>query len=96
MTSKYWKVGLYEQYRSFSKKAFLKSLQRLIPAIKQQDLIPGGAGIRAQAVSQEGTLVDDFAFVEERNALHVINAPSPAATSSLSIGKLIAKKMFDS
>lgn len=93
MTGKYWKIGLYEQYRSFSKKAFVKSLQRLVPTISEDDLIPGGAGIRAQAVSQNGALVDDFAFAEEKGALHVINAPSPAATSSLAIGKSIATKV---
>ncbi len=90
---KYWRTGLGEFHRSFSKKAFVIALQRLLPAIKEEDLVPGGAGIRAQACDKYGGLVDDFLFEEQENVLHVLNAPSPAATSSLAIGEEIAKRV---
>jgi L-2-hydroxyglutarate oxidase len=92
---KYWKIGLDEFYRSYSKDAFTKALQRLIPEIQKDDLIPGGAGIRAQACDGKGNLIDDFYFVEEERIIHVCNAPSPAATASLSIGNYIAEKVFE-
>jgi L-2-hydroxyglutarate oxidase len=85
MTRKYWKTGLHEVYRSFSKAAFTKALQRLVPEIRSEDLMTGGAGVRAQAVEADGRLVDDFRIVETERAIHVLNAPSPGATSSLSI-----------
>jgi (S)-2-hydroxyglutarate dehydrogenase len=88
---KYWKTGLGEYYRSFSKKAFTKALQRLIPEIQENDLIPAHAGVRAQACDREGSLLDDFMIVEDTFSIHVGNAPSPAATSSLSIGKTISE-----
>ena len=88
---KYWKTGLGEMYRSFSKAAFTKALQKLIPEIQQSDLAPGGAGVRAQACDRTGGLVDDFMFLESEGAIHVVNAPSPAATSSLSIGETVAE-----
>jgi (S)-2-hydroxyglutarate dehydrogenase len=88
---KYWKTGLGEMYRSFSKKAFTKALQRLIPDVKEEHLVPAAAGVRAQACDRTGGLLDDFKLVQEKRAIHVINAPSPAATSSLSIGKTIAE-----
>ncbi len=88
---KYWKTGLGEMYRSFSKKAFTKALQRLIPEIKEEHLVKAPAGVRAQACDRSGGLLDDFKLVTEKRAIHVINAPSPAATSSLSIGKTIAE-----
>lgn len=91
---KNWKAGLYEYYRSFSKKAFTKALQKLIPVINEDDLIENGSGVRAQACSKDGNLLDDFCFVEDRRVLHVCNAPSPAATASLSIGDYIANKIF--
>lgn len=91
MAFKYWKAGLYELARSKSKALFLKDLQRLVPEIKSEDLISGNSGIRAQVVTQEGKLMDDFAFEREDRVLHVINAPSPAATASFAIGKAIAK-----
>ncbi|MGB0850698.1 MAG: L-2-hydroxyglutarate oxidase, partial [Bacteroidia bacterium] len=72
------------------KKAFTKALQRLIPEIKEEHLVPAPAGVRAQACDRTGGLLDDFKLVNEKNIIHVINAPSPAATSSLSIGKTIA------
>jgi L-2-hydroxyglutarate oxidase len=94
--SKYWKVGIGEFYRSYSKKAFTKALQRLIPEIREEDLLIGGAGVRAQACDLNGNLIDDFYFVEEEKIIHVCNAPSPAATASLSIGIYIAEKVFKS
>jgi L-2-hydroxyglutarate oxidase len=80
----------YEIYRSFSRAEFCRSLQKLVPAIAPGDLAPGGAGVRAQAMSRDGRLVEDFAFVRGPGVLHVINAPSPAATASLAIGERIA------
>ena len=91
---KYWKTGLGEIYRSYSKKAFTKALQKLIPEIQEDDLKPGGAGVRAQACDRTGGLLDDFKLVEEARVVHVINAPSPAATSSLSIGKTISETVL--
>ena len=91
---KNWKVGLYEYYRSFSKKAFVSALQKLIPEIQEEDLIAGGAGVRAQACSNDGGLLDDFYIVEDKRIIHVCNAPSPAATASLSIGDYISEKVM--
>ncbi len=91
LAGKYLKTGLAEYYRSFSKKAFVKALQRLIPAIQAEDLEPGGAGVRAQALEKSGLLVDDFRIIEAPAMIHVLNAPSPAATASLSIGQTIAR-----
>ncbi|MPZ48712.1 MAG: L-2-hydroxyglutarate oxidase [Dehalococcoidia bacterium] len=85
MARKYWKTGLHEIYRSFSKQAFTKALQRLVPSIREEDLIGGGSGVRAQAVASDGKLLDDFRIVESANAIHVLNAPSPGATASLAI-----------
>lgn len=93
MAFRYWKAGFYEIARSFSKSLFLRDLQRLVPAIQAADLVPGGSGIRAQVVTKEGKLLDDFAFYEEKNILHVLNAPSPAATASFAIGKHLAQKI---
>ncbi len=93
LAAKYWKVGAFEYYRSMSKAAFVRSLQKLVPIITADDLIPGHAGVRAQAVDSHGRLVDDFAFLETENALHVLNAPSPAATASLAIGKHVAERI---
>lgn len=87
---KYWKDGLYEMYRSYSKAAFTKALQTLIPEIVSADLQEGNAGVRAQACDSKGNLSDDFLIFEKNNTINVCNAPSPAATSSLSIGKTIA------
>ncbi len=98
MTSKYYRMGFGEFYRSFSKKAFVKALQKLIPEIQEDDIEPGGAGVRAQALEPNGKLVDDFRIVEAKRMVHVLNAPSPAATASLSIGRTIAniiKNKFD-
>lgn len=90
VAAKYWKTGLSEMYRSFSKAAFTKALQKLIPEIQESDLTEGGAGVRAQACSRDGGLVDDFLILEEKNVVNVCNAPSPAATSSLAIGETVA------
>lgn len=87
---KYWKTGMGEMYRSFSKAAFTKALQKLIPEIEAKDLVDGGAGVRAQACDRKGGLLDDFAIIEARHAINVCNAPSPAATSSLSIGDTVS------
>jgi L-2-hydroxyglutarate oxidase len=91
VAAKYWQTGLGEMYRSFSKAAFTKALQELIPDIRADDLVPGGAGVRAQACDRDGGLLDDFSIIERPNAINVCNAPSPAATSSLSIGKAVAE-----
>jgi len=98
MARKYWKTGMEEVYRSFSKKAFAQALQRLVPAIREDDLTSGGAGVRAQAVDKAGRLIDDFRIVEGKNSVHVLNAPSPGATASLSISAGIlemAAKSFE-
>lgn len=89
---KYWRDGLGELYRSYSKHAFVKALQRLMPEITAEDLLPGGAGVRAMACDPEGTLIDDFLFLEAENVINVGNAPSPAATASLAIGGTVAQK----
>jgi L-2-hydroxyglutarate oxidase LhgO len=85
--------GLAEQYRSWNKAAFVRSLQRLLPEIRKQDLVPGGSGVRAQALKPDGTLVDDFAFTFAGNWLHVYNVPSPAATASLAIARVLADEV---
>lgn len=87
---KYWRTGMGEMYRSWSKAAFTKALQKLMPEITEKDLIPGGAGVRAQACDKNGGLIDDFLILEGEGVVNVCNAPSPAATSSLSIGKTVA------
>lgn len=88
---KYWQTGLGELYRSYSKKAFTRALQKLVPSIKKSDLEAAPAGVRAQASSKDGGLLDDFKIEQKNKIIHVLNAPSPAATSSLSIGKTIAE-----
>lgn len=87
---KYWKTGFGEMYRSFSKAAFTKALQKLIPEIQENDLVDGGAGVRAQACDRKGGLLDDFSIIEAKHAINVCNAPSPAATSSLAIGDTVS------
>lgn len=93
LASKYWQTGLGEMWRSYSKSAFLQSLQRLIPAIKRDDLIVGRSGVRAQAVGLDGAMVDDFVIQPQGRMVHILNAPSPAATSSLNIGKLVVEQL---
>ncbi len=87
MAGKYWRAGLGEMVRSFSPAAFTRALQDLIPDIEVTDLVPGGSGVRAQALDPNGTLADDFRIVAGPDALHVLSAPSPAATACLSIGE---------
>jgi L-2-hydroxyglutarate oxidase LhgO len=89
MAARNWRSGLEEFQRSFSKPVFVRALQRLLPEVREEDLIPGGAGVRAQAVKRDGTLVDDFLFMPSGKMLHVLNVPSPAATASLPIGRAI-------
>ncbi|MFI5211700.1 MAG: L-2-hydroxyglutarate oxidase, partial [Ignavibacteria bacterium] len=89
IAAKYYKTGLGEFYRSYNKKAFVKALQRLLPEIQEEDLVKGGSGVRAQAVDKSGKLIDDFLISSTGNIVNVINAPSPAATSSLAIGETI-------
>jgi L-2-hydroxyglutarate oxidase len=91
ITGKYWQTGLGELYRSLSKSAFVRALQKLLPEIRESDLVAGGAGVRAQAVSASGALVDDFVIKQSLNAIHVLNAPSPGATASLAIGQQICE-----
>jgi len=91
LAGNHWRMGLEEMYRSISKRAFVKALQRLMPDIREDDLIAGGAGVRAQAVAPTGALLDDFEITQAGNAIHVLNAPSPGATSSLAIGKKIVE-----
>lgn len=93
---KYWKTGLGEIYRSLSKRAFVKALQRLVPELRLEDVHRSGAGVRAQALEPNGMLVDDFRIVQTDRMIHVLNAPSPAATASLSIGRAIADMAFKS
>ena len=92
MSRRFWRVGLGELYRSFSKATFVRDLQRLMPSIKAEDVEPGGAGVRAQAVDRSGALLDDFFIQESGDAIHVLNAPSPGATASLAIGGHVAER----
>ena len=89
MAGKHWRNALDEWHRSFSKPAFVRALQRLLPDVGEKDLVPGGSGVRAQALKPDGALVDDFQFVPSGKILHVLNVPSPAASASLTIGKAI-------
>ncbi|MCS6775978.1 MAG: L-2-hydroxyglutarate oxidase [Chloroherpetonaceae bacterium] len=91
LARRHWRTGLMELWRDWSKPAFAAELARFIPQIRPEDLLPGPSGVRAQAVDMEGNLVDDFAFGESPHVLHVRNAPSPAATASLAIGRELAE-----
>lgn len=93
LAAKNWREGAREMWRSVSKKAFVKSLQQLIPEITEDDVVPTHAGVRAQALKPDGGMVDDFLIVESEGAMHVCNAPSPAATASLEIGREIASRV---
>lgn len=90
LISSYWRMGFGEMYRSFVKAAFVKALQRLIPELEHNQVYPEGAGVRAQALRPNGVLVDDFWIIESERMVHVLNAPSPAATAAISIGEHIA------
>ncbi len=87
MARKYWKMGAAEQYRAWLKSAFTRALQQMVPELTEDDLVPGGSGVRAQAVDRKGNLLDDFHFVHSLRMIHVCNVPSPAATASLEIGR---------
>jgi L-2-hydroxyglutarate oxidase len=89
MTAKHWRISLGEYHRSWSKAAFVRALQRLMPELAREDLVPGASGVRAQALDINGKLIDDFHFVYTDGMVHVCNVPSPAATASLAIGKYI-------
>lgn len=95
LARKHMSVGWKEIVRSFSKTAFVRSLQRIIPEVQSEDLVPAHAGVRAQALMEDGRLVDDFLILRGRQAMHVCNAPSPAATASLEIGKAITAEVPD-
>jgi L-2-hydroxyglutarate oxidase LhgO len=92
MAARHWRSGIAEQWRSLSRAAFARACAALVPDVKEADLLPGGAGVRAQAVGRDGALVDDFAIAEGERMVHVLNAPSPAATASLAIGEEIATR----
>ena len=92
LAAKHWRMGLGELWRSLSRAAFARALQRLVPEVRAEDLRPAGAGVRAQAVAPDGSPVDDFLIEEDGDALHVLNAPSPAATASLAIGERLARQ----
>ena len=94
MVSKYYKMGYGELYRSLSKKAFVNALQKLVPDVQLNDIAKGSAGVRAQALELNGKLVDDFRIAEAEKMIHVLNAPSPAATASISIGNRIAQMVM--
>ena len=92
---RHWRYGAGELHRSLSKRAFTRAVRRLLPEITESDLIPSPAGVRAQAVLHDGTLIDDFLITEGQHAVHVLNAPSPAATASLPIGREVAARALD-
>ncbi len=93
LAKKNWRTGVGEIHRSFSKKAFVRGLKRLVPEVEEEDVVPIAAGVRAQAIRKDGALVDDFLIAEGRNSVHVLNAPSPAATASIPIGEEIARRI---
>jgi len=92
---RYWRTELGELYRSASKAAFVRALQRLVPEVQADDLVRGGSGVRAQAIAPDGSLLDDFAVTTTPRLVHVVNAPSPAATASLAIGRHVAALALD-
>ena len=94
LARRYWRAGWAEMERSFCKRNFVSALRRLLPELREDDLLPGGAGVRAQACDADGNLVDDFLFLNDRRVLHVGNAPSPAATAALAIGEHICGMAF--
>jgi L-2-hydroxyglutarate oxidase len=96
LVRKHARSGLSEIHRSFSKKAFVRSLQKLIPEVREEDLVPAEPGVRAQALRRDGALVDDFLILNNASGMHVCNAPSPAATASLEIGRIIAEEICSS
>ena len=95
MARRHWRSGLAEMRRSLSRQLFVRSVQELVPALGEDDLVRGGSGVRAQAVDETGKLLDDFHIVRSPRALHVLNAPSPAATASLAIGRAITDQVIE-
>lgn len=95
MAGRYWQKGLGEQYRSWSRAAYLRALQGLLPQLGEKDLLHGGSGVRAQIVLPDGRLMDDFCVLREERFLHVVNVPSPAATASLRIGRHLAERFME-
>jgi (S)-2-hydroxyglutarate dehydrogenase len=95
LAKKNWRTGIGEIHRSFSKKAFVRGLKRLVPEVEEEDVVPISAGVRAQALKEDGAMVDDFLIAEGRNSVHVLNAPSPAATASIPIGEEIAGRITE-
>ncbi len=95
MAAKHWQMSVGEYHRSWSKAAFVRALQRLLPELMPEDLVPGGSGVRAQALGVNGKLIDDFHFVYTDGMVHVCNVPSPAATASLAIGKYIVDTIVE-
>jgi L-2-hydroxyglutarate oxidase len=95
LMAKHWRFGLDEYKRAFSKRLFLDRLQQLIPSLTMEDIVPGRAGVRAMALGPEGQMVDDFQIVKSENSIHVLNAPSPAATASLAIGSAVEKMVSE-
>ena len=91
LAMKHWRKGMGEMHRSFSKRAFLKSLQVLVPSLRAEDISRSRSGVRAQAVAPDGRMVDDFHIESAERMIHVLNAPSPAATASIAIGDSIAE-----
>jgi (S)-2-hydroxyglutarate dehydrogenase len=95
LVKKNWRTGMGEIHRSFSKKAFVRGLKKLVPEVEEEDVVPISAGVRAQALKEDGSMVDDFLIAEGRNSVHVLNAPSPAATASIPIGEEIARRSVE-
>jgi L-2-hydroxyglutarate oxidase LhgO len=96
MGAKYWRMGLGEMYRSWNRRAFVRALQVLLPELGMEDVTTGGAGVRAQAMDSKGKLLDDFSIIEQPRAIHVLNAPSPAATVSIVIGRAVVDRALAS
>ena len=91
MAARFWRSGLGESYRSVRKRAFVAALRKMVPEVREDDLRPGGSGVRAQAIARDGCLVDDFLFSRTGNLLHLYNVPSPAATASIAVGRAIVQ-----
>lgn len=95
LATKYWRTGMGEMWRSFSKRAFVRALQRLVPDIRAEHLVTAPSGVRAQAIARDGSMIDDFLFVEGERIINVCNAPSPAATAALNIGQIVVGKLAE-
>ncbi|HXY52453.1 MAG TPA: L-2-hydroxyglutarate oxidase [Terriglobales bacterium] len=91
MAARFWRSGVGESYRSVRKRAFVAALRKMVPEVREDDLRPGGSGVRAQAIARDGCLVDDFLFSRSGNLLHLYNVPSPAATASIAVGRAIVQ-----